>query len=44
MTNHMTIECGTLMDFLYVIQGLVERGIQFNAYTNNLIIECTGGF
>lgn len=42
--NNMTIHCDTFMDFMYAIQGLVERGIQFKAYTLNLTIECTGGF
>lgn len=40
----MTIHCDSLMDFMYVIQGLVERGLTFKAYTNNLTIECTGGY
>ncbi len=40
----MTIQCNSMMGFLEVISGLVQHGLTFKAYENNLTIELTGGY
>lgn len=40
----MKINCCSMKEFLDVIEGLVQRGIQFNANTSSYTITLTGGF
>jgi len=40
----MIIYCATMVEFLDTIQGLVERGLMFEAYADSLHIKLTGGF
>ena len=38
------ITCGSMMDFMEVLQGCVERGLTFTACTTTLQITLTGGY
>jgi len=40
----MRIYCITMEEFLDTIQGLVVRGLTFQANTGNFLIELEGGY
>lgn len=40
----MTIQASTMLQFLDIVDGLVERGIGFRADAATLIIILTGAF
>ena len=39
-----TIHCETINQFIQVCAGLVKEGVTFEAYSEQLLIECIGGY
>jgi len=42
--NYYTIRCQDIENLIKVCAGLVKEGIRFDADTEALVIDCTGGF